>query len=111
MNVEDQFHLERLKCVFVFSAVAAKVELKTPPSVELLTQVVPVKVPDVPSVFVMPPAVTDETGEPSEPYHSSGQPADAQQLFQPIPQPQPVKPPSPPPKPQPVYSNEVQQFL
>ncbi|XP_041806149.1 germinal-center associated nuclear protein isoform X2 [Chelmon rostratus] len=51
-------------------------------------------------------AVTDEAGEPSEPYHSSTRPAETQQLFQPISQPQPVKPPSPPPKPQPVYSNE-----
>uniref|UniRef100_A0A8C4IA11 Germinal-center associated nuclear protein n=1 Tax=Dicentrarchus labrax TaxID=13489 RepID=A0A8C4IA11_DICLA len=56
--------------------------------------------------FGMPPTVTDETGEPSEPYHSSAHPADAQQLFQPISQPQPVKSASPPPKPQPVYSNE-----
>ncbi|XP_070770765.1 germinal-center associated nuclear protein [Enoplosus armatus] len=90
-----------------FKAIAGRVEVKAPPSVELLSQVVPVKAPDVSSAFGLPPAVTDETGEPSEPYHSSALPAaDAQQLFQPIPQPQPVKAPSPPPKPQPVYSNE-----
>nr|XP_046259110.1 germinal-center associated nuclear protein [Scatophagus argus] len=68
-------------------ASAPKVEFKAAPAV---------KVPDVPSVFRLPPAVTD----------SSARPADAPQLFQPIPEPQPVKPPSPPPKPQPVYSNE-----
>ncbi|XP_044071482.1 germinal-center associated nuclear protein [Siniperca chuatsi] len=89
-----------------FKAIAAMAEVKAPASVELPPQVVPVKAPDEPSVFGLPPAVTDETGEPSEPYHSSARPADAQQLFQPISQPQPVKPPSPPPKPQPVFSNE-----
>ncbi|XP_042351006.1 germinal-center associated nuclear protein [Plectropomus leopardus] len=83
-----------------FKAVAAKVEVKAPPSVELLTQVVP----DAPAVFGLPPAVADETGELGESYHSPAPPADAQQLFQPIPQPQPIKPPSPPP--QPAYSNE-----
>lgn len=85
-----------------FRALAAKVEVKAPSSAELLAQVIP----DTPAAFGLPPAVTDETGEPSQPYQSSAQPADTQQLFQPIPQPQPVKPPSPPPKPQPVYSNE-----
>uniref|UniRef100_A0A3Q3DZS7 Germinal-center associated nuclear protein n=1 Tax=Labrus bergylta TaxID=56723 RepID=A0A3Q3DZS7_9LABR len=59
------------------------------------------------SMFTLPPAVTDETGEPSQPYHRPAQPADVQQLFQPISQPQPVKPPTPPPKPQPTYNNEV----
>ncbi|KAM9347509.1 germinal-center associated nuclear protein [Symphorus nematophorus] len=85
-----------------FRAIATKMEAKVPPSVE----VVPVKVPDMPSGFGLPPAVPDETGEPSAPYHSPAHLADTQQLFQPISQPQPVKPPSPPPKPQPVYSNE-----
>ncbi|XP_029315303.1 germinal-center associated nuclear protein [Cottoperca gobio] len=83
-------------------AIAAKVEVKAPPSVELLTQVVP----DLPAVFGFPPVVSGETGPPSEAFPGSAHPADAQQLFQPIPQPQPVKPPSPPPKPQPMYSNE-----
>lgn len=78
-----------------------------PSSDKLLAQVVPVKVPDMPSVFALPPAVTDEAGEPSDPHHSLTHPEDRQQLFQPISQPQPVKPPSPPPKSQPVYSNEV----
>ncbi|XP_074514474.1 germinal-center associated nuclear protein [Sebastes fasciatus] len=67
-------------------AVAAKVEVKAPPSVDLLSQVVP--------------------RMPSEPDHSPAPPAEAQQMFQPIFEPQPVKQPSPPPKPQPVYSNE-----
>ncbi|XP_076603708.1 germinal-center associated nuclear protein [Chaetodon auriga] len=89
-----------------FKAVAIKVEVKAPASAELPTQVVPVKAPDLPSVFGLPPAVTDEAGEPSDSYRSSTLPADAQQLFQPISQPQPVRPPSPPPKPQPVYSDE-----
>ncbi|KAF1382270.1 hypothetical protein PFLUV_G00141980 [Perca fluviatilis] len=85
-----------------FKGIAAKVEVKAPPSVELLSQ----GVPDMPAAFRPPPAVLDETGEPSEPCPSTAHPADAQQLFQPISQPQPVKPPSPPPKPRPVYSNE-----
>lgn len=78
-----------------FNAVAARVEVKAPPSTEVLPPAV-----DVPGAFGCPPAVTDETGEP---YRSSSRPANAQ-LFQPMPQ--PVKPPSPPPKPQPAYSNE-----
>uniref|UniRef100_UPI0037E89A44 germinal-center associated nuclear protein n=1 Tax=Semicossyphus pulcher TaxID=241346 RepID=UPI0037E89A44 len=89
-----------------FKALAARMEVKAPPSAELLTQVVPVQVPDVPAVFGLPSAVSDETGETSQPYHSPAHAADPQQLFQPISQPQPVKPPSPPPKPQPVYNNE-----
>ncbi|XP_059198686.1 germinal-center associated nuclear protein [Centropristis striata] len=80
----------------------AKVEVKAPPSTEVLPQVVP----DMPTAFGLPAAVPDETGETSEPFQSSAVPADTQQLFQSIPQPQPVKPPSPPPKPQPMYSNE-----
>ena len=78
-----------MKCPFVVSAIAPKMEAMPPPSV--MTQVVP--------------TVPDETGETIESYHSPTRPADTQQLFQPIPQPQPVKPPSPPPKP--VYSSEV----
>ncbi|XP_065817978.1 germinal-center associated nuclear protein isoform X2 [Labrus bergylta] len=93
-----------------FKAPAARLEVKAPPSAELLTQIVPVQVPVMPvcssSMFTLPPAVTDETGEPSQPYHRPAQPADVQQLFQPISQPQPVKPPTPPPKPQPTYNNE-----
>ncbi|XP_031730841.1 germinal-center associated nuclear protein isoform X1 [Anarrhichthys ocellatus] len=85
-----------------FKAIAAKAEVKAPPGVDLLSQVVP----DMPAAFGLPPAVTDETGERSDRYDRSAHPADAQQLFQPIPQPQPVEPPSPPPKPQPAYSNE-----
>ncbi|XP_034417060.1 germinal-center associated nuclear protein [Cyclopterus lumpus] len=73
-----------------FKAFAAKAEVK-----------VPQVVPDMPAGFGLPPAVTGETGEPRDLF---GSPADAPQLFQPIPQ--PVRPPSPPPKPQPVYSNE-----
>lgn len=69
--------------------VAVKAELKVPPIIEPLMQV---KVPDLAAMFAVPPAATEETGEP--------------QLFQPIAPPQPVKPPSPPPKPQPVYSTE-----
>ncbi|XP_035532563.1 germinal-center associated nuclear protein [Morone saxatilis] len=83
-----------------FKAIAAKV------NAELLTQAVSVEDQGMAHAFGIPPTVTDETGEPSEPYHSSAHPADAQQLFQPISQPQPVKSASPPPKPQPVYSNE-----
>ncbi|XP_035860182.1 germinal-center associated nuclear protein isoform X2 [Sander lucioperca] len=82
-----------------FKGIAAKVEVKAPPSVELLSQ----GVPDMPAAFRLLP---DETGEPSEPCPSTAHPADAQQLFQPISQPQPVKPLSPPPKPRPAYSNE-----
>ncbi|KAM6978447.1 germinal-center associated nuclear protein-like [Tautogolabrus adspersus] len=90
-----------------FKVPAARLEVKAPPSAELLTQIMPVQVPDMPAAFVLPQAVTDETGEPSQPYHSPAQPADAQQLFQLISQPPPVKPPTPPPKPQPMYNNEV----
>lgn len=78
-----------------------------PSSDKLLTQVVPVKVPDMPSVFGLPPAATDEAEEPSETHHSLTDPVDCQQLFQPISQAQPVNPPLPPPKSQPVYSSEV----
>ncbi|XP_068428671.1 germinal-center associated nuclear protein isoform X2 [Clinocottus analis] len=86
-----------------FKAFAAKAEVKVPAGVELLTQVVP----HMHAGFGLPPpAAADETGEPRDPYGGSARPADAQQLFQPIPQPQPARPPSPPPKPQPVYSNE-----
>ncbi|XP_037343746.2 germinal-center associated nuclear protein [Pungitius pungitius] len=72
------------------------VEVKVPPSVGLMTRVIP----DTPAAFGLPPA--DETGEPSGPF--GGRQADVQQLFQPMPQ--PAKAPSPPPKPRPVYSNE-----
>lgn len=89
-----------------FKAIFVRAEVKAPPSVELLTQAVPVSAPDLPTAFGQPPPVTHETGEPSEPYPSSASPADTQLLFQPIAKPQPAKPPSPPPKPQPVYSNE-----
>lgn len=81
-----------MKCLFVVSAIAPKMEVMPPPS--LVTQV--------------EPTVPDETGEIIESYHSPARPADTQQLFQPIPQPQPVKPPSPPPKP--MYSNEVSKI-
>ncbi|CAJ1078722.1 germinal-center associated nuclear protein isoform X1 [Xyrichtys novacula] len=89
-----------------FRALAPALEVKTPPSVELVTQITPAQGSDLPSAFGLPPAVTDETGEQNQPYHSPARPADTQQLFQPIAQPQPVKPPSPPPKPKPVYNNE-----
>ncbi|XP_037543110.1 germinal-center associated nuclear protein [Nematolebias whitei] len=69
------------------------VKLTAPPSDELSAQFVPVKAPDVPTVLELPPAVTDETGEPYLP---------AVQFFLP----EPVKPPSPPPEPQPAYSDE-----
>ncbi|XP_028289454.1 germinal-center associated nuclear protein isoform X2 [Parambassis ranga] len=71
-----------------FKTMAKRVEVKAPPS------------------EVLPPAVTSETGEPSESYQASPQPPDHQQLFQPISEPQPIKAPSPPPKPQPMYSDE-----
>ncbi|KAM9850955.1 germinal-center associated nuclear protein [Aulostomus maculatus] len=87
-----------------FKAVAVKVEVKAPPSTEALTQEEPVRPPDVPSV--LPPVVTDETGEPCQSFDSSALPADAQQLLQPVLLPPPVKPPSPAPKPLPVYSDE-----
>ncbi|XP_040004702.1 germinal-center associated nuclear protein [Xiphias gladius] len=84
-----------------FKAVAAKEEVKGPPGVELQPQVASLL--DTPSVFGLPPAVTDE---PSESRYSSAHPAGAQQLLQPISQPQPVKSPSPPATPQPVYNDE-----
>ncbi|XP_041663549.1 germinal-center associated nuclear protein isoform X2 [Cheilinus undulatus] len=87
-------------------APSVRPEVKAPPSVELLTQIEPAQVPDIPAEFELSPAVVDETGEPSEPYHSPTPPADSQQLFQPISAPEPVKPPSPPPKPKPIYTNE-----
>ncbi|KAM9710737.1 germinal-center associated nuclear protein [Menidia menidia] len=55
-----------------------------------------------PSAFSPPPALTNETGEPSEPFCPFAQTADATQLFQPIPQPELVQPPSP----QPAYTDE-----
>ncbi|KAK5890784.1 hypothetical protein CesoFtcFv8_014270 [Champsocephalus esox] len=82
----------------LFKAVAAKVEAKAPPGVEVVAQVVP----DVAAMFGLPPAGPPEVVPE---YHSSAPAADAQ-MFQPIAQPPPGKPPSPPPKPQPVYSNE-----
>lgn len=85
------------------SAIAAKAEVKVPPSIGLLTRVVP----DMPSAFALPPAAIVEMGEPGNLYDGSARQADVHQLFQPIPQPQPVKAPSPPPKPRPAYSNEV----
>lgn len=75
---------------------ADSVKLTAPPSDELSAQFVPVKAPDVPAAPELPPAVTDETGEPYPP---------AVQFFLP----EPVKPPSPPPEPQPAYSDEVRQ--
>ncbi|XP_023147479.2 germinal-center associated nuclear protein [Amphiprion ocellaris] len=89
-----------------FKATPDRVEIKAPPSMELLSQGVPVKAPDAPPAFGLPTAVAAESGEPSESYQSVVHPAEPEQLFQPISQPQPVKPPSPPPKPQPVYSDE-----
>nr|XP_040057764.1 germinal-center associated nuclear protein [Gasterosteus aculeatus aculeatus] len=85
-----------------FRAIAAKAEVKVPPSIGLLTRVVP----DMPSAFALPPAAIVEMGEPGNLYDGSARQADVHQLFQPIPQPQPVKAPSPPPKPRPAYSNE-----
>ncbi|KAM8856581.1 germinal-center associated nuclear protein [Spinachia spinachia] len=83
-------------------AIAATAEVKVPPSVGLMTRVIP----DIPAAFGLPPTATDETREPSNRYDSSNRQADIQQLFQPISQQQPVKAPSPPPKPRVVYSNE-----
>ncbi|KAM7380864.1 hypothetical protein PAMP_004134 [Pampus punctatissimus] len=83
-------------CPIQFKAIAARVGVKAAPNV-------PVRSTDIPAVFGLPSAATEETGEPSDSYHSA---AETQQLFQPISQPQPVKPPSPPPKPQPVFSDE-----
>ncbi|CAI5656694.1 unnamed protein product [Oreochromis niloticus] len=77
-----------------FKVIGDRMELKAPPSGELLSQVVPVKAPDVPAAFGAAAAIIDETGEPST------HPAEPQQLFQ------PVRPPSPPPKPQLVFSDE-----
>lgn len=80
---------------FAVSVVGDRMELKAPPSGELLSQVVPVKAPDVPAAFGPAAAIMDETGE------LSTHPAEPQLLFQ------PVRPPSPPPKPQLVFSDEV----
>ncbi|XP_024661247.2 germinal-center associated nuclear protein [Maylandia zebra] len=77
-----------------FKVVGDRMELKAPPSGELLSQVVPVKAPDVPAAFGPAAAIMDETGE------LSTHPAEPQLLFQ------PVRPPSPPPKPQLVFSDE-----
>ncbi|XP_034430226.1 germinal-center associated nuclear protein isoform X2 [Hippoglossus hippoglossus] len=84
-----------------FRAFAAKLEVKAPPSVEPVSQVA--SRPDTPSEFVLPPAATNVL---SESLFGLAHPADAQQLFQPIPEPQPIKAPSPPAVPRPVYSNE-----
>ncbi|XP_069554900.1 germinal-center associated nuclear protein [Brachyistius frenatus] len=89
-----------------FKVTADRVEVKAPTSVELLTQVVLVKAPDAPPAFVLQPAVPDETGEPTESYHTTTLSADPQQLFQSVSQPPPDKAPSPLPKLQPAYSDE-----
>ncbi|XP_026151855.1 germinal-center associated nuclear protein isoform X2 [Mastacembelus armatus] len=83
----------------------SKLEVKAPPSTELLAQVVPVRFIDTPAVCELPPTVMGETGEPSESLQRLAHRADSPQLFQPIVQPQPVQT-SAPPKPQPVYSDE-----
>uniref|UniRef100_A0A3Q3M3Y8 Germinal-center associated nuclear protein n=1 Tax=Mastacembelus armatus TaxID=205130 RepID=A0A3Q3M3Y8_9TELE len=83
-----------------------ELEVKAPPSTELLAQVVPVRFIDTPAVCELPPTVMGETGEPSESLQRLAHRADSPQLFQPIVQPQPVQT-SAPPKPQPVYSDEV----
>ncbi|XP_010776747.1 uncharacterized protein [Notothenia coriiceps] len=95
-NADSQCVSDQLICFCIVSAIAA--EVKAPPSVEFVAQVVP----DVAAMFVLPPAGPPEVVPQ---YHSPAPAADAQ-MFQPIAQPPPVKPPSPPPKPQPVYSNE-----
>ncbi|CAN9497974.1 unnamed protein product [Ophioblennius macclurei] len=89
-----------------FTAPAINVESNQPPGVDVLHQTVPVEHLEPPPAYRPPPAITQETGEPTEAYQTPALPVDPQQLFQPIPQPQPAKPPSPPPKPKPAYSDE-----
>ncbi|XP_019955220.2 germinal-center associated nuclear protein [Paralichthys olivaceus] len=84
-----------------FRALTAKMEMKASPSVASVSQVGSRL--DAPSECVLPPTATKVQ---SESRFGSPHPADAEQLFQPIPEPQPVKAPSPPAAPQPVYSNE-----
>ena len=86
------------------------VEVKAPSIARLPSQVVPIKIPEIPSAFGLPSVVTDETKELAEPYHGSAHQADGPELSMPITQLQPVITPSPPPKPQPVYSNEVSRI-
>lgn len=87
-------------------AVADRVEVKEPPSVEVLHRVAPVGPPEPPPAYRPPPTIAEETGEPAEAYQPPAPPGDQQQLFQPISQPPPIKAPSPPPKPKPEYSEE-----
>ncbi|XP_067373088.1 germinal-center associated nuclear protein [Channa argus] len=89
-----------------FKAIAAKVDVKAAPSIELLPRPKPAQFGNTPSVFALLSDTTSETGEHGELHHHSAHPVNAQQLFQPISQPPSIKPPSPPPKPQPVYSDE-----
>nr|XP_057902994.1 germinal-center associated nuclear protein [Doryrhamphus excisus] len=82
-----------------FKAIATRVEVKTPPSVELQTQPSPPRPADA---LGPQEAVPDKT---EDSFRSLSPLADAQQLFQPLSPPQ-VKAPSPPPKPQPVFNDE-----
>ncbi|XP_061520847.1 germinal-center associated nuclear protein [Phycodurus eques] len=82
-----------------FKAIAPKVEVKAPPSVQLQTQDSPVRHPDVPNVFGLRRAVPEKT-ESSDSLNSLALQAGAQQLFQSP----PVK--APEPEPQPVFSDE-----
>ncbi|XP_077363553.1 germinal-center associated nuclear protein isoform X2 [Festucalex cinctus] len=86
-----------------FKAIAAKMEVKAPPSVQLQTQVLPARYPDIPNVFGLRPAVPEKS---SDPFQSSTVQAKAPQLLQPLLQPPPAKAPSPAPPPQPVFSDE-----
>ncbi|KAM9776294.1 germinal-center associated nuclear protein [Syngnathus typhle] len=82
-----------------FKAIAAKVEVKAPPSIQFQTQVSP----DVPNVF----GVRAEKTESSLSFPSVAlQAEEAAQLLQPVAQPPAVKAPSPVPEPQPVFSDE-----
>ncbi|XP_057684683.1 germinal-center associated nuclear protein [Corythoichthys intestinalis] len=84
-----------------FKVIAPKVEAKALPNIQLQTQVLPVKHPDVPSVLGLRSSVPEKT-ETSD-SSSSVLHAESQQ---PILQPPPVKAPSPEPEPQPVFSDE-----
>ncbi|XP_061679793.1 germinal-center associated nuclear protein [Syngnathoides biaculeatus] len=90
-----------------FKAVAAKVEVKAPPTVQLQTQGSPVRHPDVPNVFGQRQVVPEKT-ESSELLNSLALQSGARQLFQSTPLSSPVKAPSlaSEPEPQPAFSDE-----
>ncbi|XP_051925938.1 germinal-center associated nuclear protein [Hippocampus zosterae] len=85
-------------------AIAATVEVKTPPSLQFQAEVSPIGRPDVPNVYGLRPAVAEKT-QSADSFQSSAFRTDAPQPVQPAARPPPVKAPSPAPEPRLVFSD------